>query len=381
MIAVIADDLSGAAEMAGIAHSFGLKTEIHNRLQNNADADLLVINTQSRALTGDQSYQRVQKAATDLEGLNPQWIYKKTDSVLRGNIMAELKALSDTTGIKKCLLVPANPSMNRTIVNHIYRVDNQELVQTSFASDPDYPCTSSNVLQLLGEYPGFKTGYLYENQEVPEQGVFIAETADKRSLQLLAGQVNKQVLPAGAADFFTMLLKVKEQRQQQAVPLPQRDYGKTIYVCGSSHKNSSEALQKAEQEGAVLHYLTQYILDNKRRIEDWREDIVKSLHKVNTIVLAVAIDNSGSRETAQQIQEAFSKSIAKALQESPIHTLVVEGGETAQAITSVLKIDRFFPTALLGPGVVEMSTRIDNPATFVIKPGSYTWPASLWWGN
>lgn len=50
MFAVIADDLTGAAELAGISLQFGLTSEIKSEFTGSTDADLLVINTSSRVL-------------------------------------------------------------------------------------------------------------------------------------------------------------------------------------------------------------------------------------------------------------------------------------------------------------------------------------------
>ena len=42
MIAVIADDLSGAAELAGAAAKFGLRAEVHTVFNARTDADFVV---------------------------------------------------------------------------------------------------------------------------------------------------------------------------------------------------------------------------------------------------------------------------------------------------------------------------------------------------
>jgi uncharacterized protein YgbK (DUF1537 family) len=50
MIAVIADDLTGAAELAGIGLNYNLKTEISTVIDPNCSADLLIIATNTRSL-------------------------------------------------------------------------------------------------------------------------------------------------------------------------------------------------------------------------------------------------------------------------------------------------------------------------------------------
>ena len=65
--------------------------------------------------------------------LQPKWIYKKTDSVLRGHIVDELKIQMQLTGKQKAFFMPANPSLDRTISNGKYFVNNVPLNETAFA--------------------------------------------------------------------------------------------------------------------------------------------------------------------------------------------------------------------------------------------------------
>ena len=94
MFCVLADDLTGAAEIAGIALKFGLTSEIKNEFIGSAHTDLIVINTASRLLEEETAYKINKKACEYSLTLNPQWIFKKTDSVLRGHVQTEIKALS-----------------------------------------------------------------------------------------------------------------------------------------------------------------------------------------------------------------------------------------------------------------------------------------------
>ena len=54
MLAVIADDLTGAAEIGGIGLSYGLKVEISSKVNPSTEADLLVIATDTRSKNGNR---------------------------------------------------------------------------------------------------------------------------------------------------------------------------------------------------------------------------------------------------------------------------------------------------------------------------------------
>ncbi|MDB5190444.1 MAG: four-carbon acid sugar kinase family protein, partial [Segetibacter sp.] len=114
MIAVIADDLTGAAELGGIGLKYGLKAEIATEVDVNTKAELLIISANTRSIKEDDAVGKIKQITTDLLALHPKFIYKKIDSVLRGHVVAELKAQMEVMQAHRALIVPANPSLNRT---------------------------------------------------------------------------------------------------------------------------------------------------------------------------------------------------------------------------------------------------------------------------
>ena len=76
-------------------------------------------------------------------------IFKKTDSVLRGHVAAELQTLMRVTGKQKALLISQNPSKGRIVKDGIYYINGTPLDQTSFAYDPEFPAKTSLVNKLI----------------------------------------------------------------------------------------------------------------------------------------------------------------------------------------------------------------------------------------
>jgi len=103
MIVVIADDFSGAAELAGVAAARGFKAEVQTRFEPQADADVIAVTTETRLLDEREAVRITGEIAQQIAAANPAWIYKKTDSVLRGNIRAEIVAILAVTGQTGCL--------------------------------------------------------------------------------------------------------------------------------------------------------------------------------------------------------------------------------------------------------------------------------------
>ena len=145
MIVILADDFSGAAELAGIAANCGLSAEVHTRFQPDSTADVIAVDTDTRWRTEAEAIQIMLGVAQKVQAARPSWIYKKTDSVLRGHVRAEIETLMNVTGLNDCLFIPANPSKARIIEHGHYFIQGVPLHETVFAQDPDYPRRSSEV--------------------------------------------------------------------------------------------------------------------------------------------------------------------------------------------------------------------------------------------
>src|SRR5258708_38095083 len=115
MIAVIADDLTGAAEMGGIGIRHGLITEIRTTVGTATNADLLVIAADSRSKSQKAAVEEITVITRELRLLKPECIYKKTDSVLRGHVIAELKTPLPALDYQLAILLPAHPSLGPTL--------------------------------------------------------------------------------------------------------------------------------------------------------------------------------------------------------------------------------------------------------------------------
>src|SRR5207249_3716119 len=145
MIAVIADDLTGAAELGAVGNRYGLNAEVVtgmllkddeperrsptrrdpsdlNRTESkgsapagNAAADLICIDTDSRSCPPEEARRRVGQAAKALLASGAKGIYKKVDSILRGHVVAEIESLMSELGLQRALLLPANPTLGRVI--------------------------------------------------------------------------------------------------------------------------------------------------------------------------------------------------------------------------------------------------------------------------
>jgi D-threonate/D-erythronate kinase len=116
LLAIIADDLTGAADAGGAFASAGFRTAI--ALSGEPDADILARSTESRGMDAHRASAASGRAARELlrSARPPNRLYKKIDSMLRGYPGEELRAVMDAVGERRALVAPALPAQGRTAV-------------------------------------------------------------------------------------------------------------------------------------------------------------------------------------------------------------------------------------------------------------------------
>lgn len=112
--ALIADDLTGALDAgAGFVASGLWATLPFSGLPEDApDADVVLVNTESREVGATEAAARVRQAAEQLRAAGIERVYQKIDSVLRGHPGAELAAVLEVFR-GRALVAPAFPAQGR----------------------------------------------------------------------------------------------------------------------------------------------------------------------------------------------------------------------------------------------------------------------------
>lgn len=119
-LAILADDLTGAADAGGGFAAQGLSTTLVFGGEPAADTEVVVRSTGSRGLPGDEAVAINRRLAAGI----PAGVltYKKIDSMLRGLPCDELGAVLDGRGESRALVAPALPAERRTTVGGYQRL-------------------------------------------------------------------------------------------------------------------------------------------------------------------------------------------------------------------------------------------------------------------
>lgn len=128
MIALIADDLTGANDTGVQYKKNGYKTIVKVNSDFNMNDikkyDVVSINADSRILDMKSGYTKVFDIANRFNDIEYEYIYKKMDSVFRGNIGTEIEAVLDAVNPDITLAAPSFPANGRVVKNgYSYMLD------------------------------------------------------------------------------------------------------------------------------------------------------------------------------------------------------------------------------------------------------------------
>jgi len=382
MIAVIADDFTGAAEIGGIGLRHGLDVIIETEPNKNNNADLVIIATDTRSLQANEASEQVTRITKSLLQLNPKFVFKKLDSVLRGNIREELLAQMKVSGKNRAIVVAANPVFKRIIRDGIYYIDDIPLNETCFASDPQYAIRSSSVLEILGANEKSILHNLKPDNELPETGLIIGDVSCFDDLEKWATRIDEKTLVAGASGFFNAILE-KQQSCQTKKEKPKIPFGdKALYVLGSTYPKDINLLKKIEANGHYLSNMPKEIYYNKNfdsyHLDQWVDDIVKGINTHRKVIALMIHTRSNEPDISMRIKENIGELIKRVVERIDLNELLIEGGSTTSVVLKYLGIKKLIPIQELDTGVIRMVIEGAPDFCLTTKPGSYFWPDNVW---
>jgi len=383
MIVVIADDFTGAAEIAGLGLRYGLKVVIKLEFTTNIDADLLIIATDSRSMNSGDAYKTMRNLYEKLVGKNYDFVFKKTDSVFRGHILKELKAVIDICIMKKILLVTSNPALGRKIINGKYYIDGKLLNETGFSEDPEFPIETADVLKLLGKNDNFNIKLLTPGDEVSGDGIFLGEAGTLGDLKKLADKVTDEILPVGASGFFAAILEVNgiTKKEMGKFELPDGN-SKYLIVSGSSYSRIKLSLSGiGNREDTFISFMPVDIFYNKKTssdsMENWISEIITTYSNFKRVIIEIGQPLLRDKSVSDRLKEQLAFVVERVLSKVKIDEMIIDGGATAYSIVNRLSLSKFKPVFELAPGVIRMKVEDYSGLYLTIKPGSYKWPSVL----
>ncbi|TCW12797.1 uncharacterized protein YgbK (DUF1537 family) [Raoultella sp. BIGb0138] len=406
---VIADDFTGANDTGVQLAKKGARTEVMLDEQQKASrkADVLVINTESRALTPTQAADKVRAVVAPwFHGQdNPPLAYKKIDSTFRGNVGAEVEAAMKACGAKLAIVAAAIPAAGRVTINGQCLVHGVPLVETEFASDPKTPIVSSHIKTLLelqtvcpvyelnlAAVRGGESGAELQRLSERGGGIVVVDAENDGDLALLAQAVvrlNVRYLLVGAAGFANALpvscyLSVRQRlpvlvvagsmseatRQQIVFAAKERALGIVdIDVEALLQTDSDKTQQKIVQQSTVILHDRQHCVLRTSRDADARGMIETLCERYQL----------SRQQLGDKISTALGDITLAIINRAQIGGLFLTGGDIAIAVARALGAEGYRINSEVAPCVpcgTLVNSEIDD-LPVITKAGGFGGEATL----
>lgn len=379
---IIADDFTGALDTGVRFAERGIPTRVMVSQDNDrgwedslclGQASVLVIDGETRHVSKEQAFEKVYKIVAAGKKAGVSYIYKKTDSALRGNIGSELEAAYMAFQEKFLSFIPAYPQMGRVTRGGKQYIDGIPVSKSVFGTDPFEPVKKDSVkdiIRLQSKIPVKETGNL-EDESWEEKGilVFDAETdEDMRKIgRYLAASGNNRLL-AGCAGFALILpelLGLKCQKPKETI------LEKKLFVmCGSVNPITRRQLDFGEAKGYPrVNLMPQEKLNREFWTSETGEGLIRKLLQENRKHDCVILDSNDregmpdtlvyarergmdTEQVRQGISETFGVILKKILDEGLLAVVLVTGGDTLLGFMKEIGGQELQPVREIRPGCV-----------------------------
>lgn len=387
-ILVIADDFTGALDTATQFSKNGIKTVAYTSsaafLENKLkDVTACVVNTDSRHLKSDDAYQIVRTIVEYGIRQGAHYIYKKTDSALRGNIGKELEAVLDGTAKKSILFAPAYPKNDRVTIDGVQYYKGVPVAKTVYGRDPINPVCTSDISEVISSQTTVKTVKIPTGRmaDAPsEKVIYIHDAATEQEISDICDTALKQerpVLMAGCAGLAEALAqKISKGEAVQTDGFSKVE--KVLVVSGSLNPVSYDQLAYAKSRSCPSIILREAVEldDSYPATPEYRSLISKAksiLNEKKMLILESCASEKKSSISYKQPAEAIGRIARDILQGEEGYGLVVFGGDTLLAITNQLYHGEIEPKHEIVTGI-PLSIAVDYHNTervIVTKSGGF----------
>jgi 3-dehydrotetronate 4-kinase len=407
ILGVIADDFTGATDIAGMLVKGGMRTIQTIGLPAKGaipdDVDAVVVALKSRSIPAKNA---VDLSLGALEALLLQagcrrlfFKYCSTfDSTDAGNIGPVADALLDVTQAKLTIHCPAFPENGRTIFfGHLF-VGDMLLSDSPMRHHPLNPMTDSNLVRVLARQTKHKVGLVPLKQvqagsamlsaaldKLAREGVrhAIVDAVTDNDLAVIGEAVGDDPLVCGGSGVALGMPAAYRRRgllahRSDADSLPKVG-GASAVLAGSC--SAATLGQIANFKGAHLSLDTDAICRGEN-VADKALAWAKNKLGNGPILLSAsdkpeavkALQTKYGVEKSSAAIEKTMASLARGLVTAGVGRLVVAGGETSGAVVSALDVTALRIGREIDPGVPWTASVGDKPLLLALKSGNFGAP-------
>ena len=402
LIGVIADDFTGASDIANTLTKGGMRTLLVLGAPEGTPpdtAEVVVVALKSRSIPAADAVAQSVAALSWLRQHGCQQVVFKYcstfDSTPQGNIGPVAEALAEQLGASGVVVCPAFPAAGRTVYQGHLFVHDRLLSESGLENHPLNPMSDPDIRRWLRRQTRGDVGHV--RHETVRQGAETIAAALATSGQRLAvvdaiSDADLAVIGKAAAGAALVTggsgvalglpnnFRAAGWSPQPALPLPPTD-GRALVLAGScSTATRGQIAHYAEHAPALKIDVDAVmsgdnVLANVLEFLDRNEDGAPLVYSsADPVEVAAAQQRHGREALAERLDGLFAE-IAHASVESGVRRLVVAGGETSAAAMTGLRARQLWIGPEIATGVPLLLHEGDWTGRLALKSGNFGGPA------
>lgn len=406
LLGCIADDFTGATDLAGTLTRAGMRTILMNgvpkSLPSTIDADAIVVALKSRTIPAEQAIRQSLQTLVWLKSAGcQQFVFKYCstfDSNPEGNIGQVSEALLEALGADFTIACPAFPRNGRLVFKGHLFVGDRLLNESGMQDHPLTPMTDANLVRVLEQQTKGSVGLVdytevaqgvdavrtaFERLRAGGQQIAIIDSLSNGDLDIIASAARDLVLVTGgsgigsglAENFFRKGLLSDNIK---ADILPPVANGSTAILSGSCSRATQAQVAFARKHYPSFKIDPMALAEGSLSVSDIMEWATEPLQKGPILVystddpdeLGKVQETLGKEQSGLMVEQALS-TLAVSLVDTGVRKLIVAGGETSGAVVQSLGVTGLRIGKEIDPGV-PWTQSLDEPRiTLALKSGNF----------
>ncbi|MGN0405436.1 MAG: 3-oxo-tetronate kinase [Bariatricus sp.] len=385
ILGCIADDFTGASDMASFLVKGGMKTVLYNEIPNDdkeeaSDADAVVIALKTRTEDREKAVNLSLNAVKWLSEQNCQYFYIKYcstfDSTKEGNIGPICDAVMEYLNVEYTLLCPSLPVNGRTVKDGKLYVNGVPLEESSMRNHPLTPMWDCDILELMkpqSRYPVYKIGRnleLWKNEKMAAHYYLVPDYEIEDDCKKILRRFGNLKLLTGGSGLAVELAKVLMKKKQNLD-------GKSLLLAGSCSVVTRSQISSYQKLGKCsIHLIPEMVFAGSWSIEDFWMDVRTYLMKDDVLVYTSAAPDKVKEaqekfgNISEYLENIMAELASKAVEEG-IRNIIVAGGETSGAVIKRLGMSSFLIGQSVAPGVPVMIPKENRKLRLILKSGNF----------
>lgn len=383
VLGCIADDFTGATDLAGLLARSGLKVSLRIGVPDSPPVDTAafeVIALKCRTAPVDNAIAECVDALAWLRQAGAMrffWKYCSTfDSTAEGNIGPVSEALMQALDTRQTMYCPAFPENGRSIFMGNLFVGQQPLAESPMKDHPLTPMRDSNLLRLLQPQVTQPVGLIdrltvargpdavrQSMQRLDSEGVahVVVDAVANEDLYTIADACRHMPLMTGGSAVAMPLPELYKNDGTLSADVPTASYpsltGGTLILSGSCSQMTQQQVGEYQASGAASYQLDPLILA-EQGINAAQQWLQAQPSEASPLIYATAAADQvraaqkklGVETASQLIEEALAE-LAVMARDQGCRRFIVAGGETSGAVTQALQVSQLDIGAEIAPGV------------------------------